>query len=90
MDLINDLFFNSTPLGIILFTIFIIWVLFWKIYSVWFAVKNNNKIWFVILLVFNTFGILDIIYVFWILNKSMSEVKKDISKVLNKIKNKLK
>ncbi|MFA7285606.1 MAG: DUF5652 family protein [Candidatus Paceibacterota bacterium] len=90
MDLINDLFFDSTALGIILFTIFIIWVLFWKIYSVWFAAKSNNKIWFVILLVFNTFGILDIIYVFGVLKKTIPEVKNDISKTFHKIKNKLK
>lgn len=42
----------------------ILWVLPWKAVSLWKAVKNNSKPWFVVLLVLNTLGILEILYIF--------------------------
>ena len=53
----------------------LLWTLPWKIYSLWTAVKNKHKIWFVVLIVFNTVGILEIIYIFFIAKKKWSEVK---------------
>ena len=41
-----------------------IWSLVWKGWALWKAVKNNSPVWFVILLVLNTLGILDILYIF--------------------------
>jgi hypothetical protein len=43
---------------------------------VWTAVKKNHKGWFVVLLIFNTLGILDIIYIFFIAKKKWSDVQK--------------
>jgi len=54
----------------------IIWTIAWKCYSVWTAVKKNHKGWFVVLLIFNTLGILDIIYIFFIAKKKWSDVQK--------------
>lgn len=42
----------------------LIWTLVWKGLSLWKAVKNDSKPWFVVLLVVNTFGILEILYYF--------------------------
>jgi len=39
------------------------WTLFWKGYGLWKAGRNNQKYWFVALVVLNTLGILDIAYV---------------------------
>lgn len=40
----------------------VIWALFWKGLALWHAAKRGNKIWFVVLFLINTIGILDIIY----------------------------
>ena len=47
----------------------IVWTLIWKGMALWRAAKLDNKIWFVILLVVNTVGILEIIYLFAISKK---------------------
>ena len=39
-----------------------IWELFWKLTAMWKASKRNSKGWFVVLMIFNTLGILPIIY----------------------------
>jgi hypothetical protein len=49
-------------------------MLFWKGCSLWFAAKDNKKIWFLVLLVVNLFGILDIIYIFHISKRTWSDV----------------
>jgi hypothetical protein len=61
---------------LVLLVLIVLWTLFWKGYAVWTAVKNNHKGWFVAVLVFNTFGILEIIYLFCIAKKKWSDVKK--------------
>jgi hypothetical protein len=43
-----------------------IWSLFWMGWALWKAAKNDSKVWFVILLLVHTMGILDIIYIFLI------------------------
>ena len=45
----------------------VVWSLIWKGFALWkAAAKNNSKIWFIILLIVNSFGILDIIYYLFI------------------------
>jgi len=67
-------------LGLVLY---LIWVLPWKGIALWRAAKRGHKKWFVALLIlFNTLGILDIIY-FFIFSKRerlTSEVKQDKKK----------
>ena len=62
----------SLPLLILI----VAWTLFWKGYAVWTAVKNNQKGWFVAVLVFNTMGVLEIIYLFCVAKKKWSDVKR--------------
>ena len=45
-----------------LLIVFIIWSLFWKGLALWKASKNNQKYWFVALLIFSTAGLLEIVY----------------------------
>ncbi|OGI60631.1 hypothetical protein A2641_01855 [Candidatus Nomurabacteria bacterium RIFCSPHIGHO2_01_FULL_37_25] len=61
----------------VLTAILVLWAIPWKIYAVWIAVKNDHKKWFVALLLLNTLGILEIYYIFKIVNKSWAEVKVD-------------
>lgn len=48
----------------LLFIPLIVWAIFWKGWALWRAAKNDSKVWFVVLLVVNTLGILDILYLF--------------------------
>jgi hypothetical protein len=66
----NQLFQNP-----ILIFLLIIWSLFWKGIALWKAVKSNQKGWFVTLLLINTAGILEIIYIFAI-DKKLKKVEK--------------
>ena len=59
MDQFNQ-FFND-PRSILL----VLWALAWKGYALWRAAKNDQKIWYVVLLVVNLLGILEIIYLFF-------------------------
>jgi hypothetical protein len=42
----------------------VLWALSWKGVALWKATKNNHKWWFIALLVINTLGILEILYIF--------------------------
>jgi hypothetical protein len=48
----------------ILFLILIAWSLFWKGWALWRAARNEHKVWYVVLLIINTVGILEILYIF--------------------------
>lgn len=43
---------------------FVAWSLFWKGLALWRAAKNQSKVWFIVLLIVNTMGILEILYLF--------------------------
>ncbi len=46
----------------IFFVVLVVWSLFWKGLVLWRAAKLNQKVWYVIILILNTLGILEIIY----------------------------
>ena len=52
------------------------WSIFWTGWALWRAAKDDNKVWFVILLLVHTMGILDIIYIFAISKKQEKPAKK--------------
>lgn len=62
-------FYTSLPLWALV--IILIWSLVWKGLALWKSSRKNSPIWFVILLVVNTLGILEILYLF-----IFSELKK--------------
>lgn len=47
-----------------LITLLVIWELVWKGIALWRAGRNGQLAWFVCLFIFNTLGILPIIYIF--------------------------
>ena len=49
---------------LIILVVILIWSLIWKGFALWRAAKNNSAIWFVVLLVVTTIGILEILYLF--------------------------
>ncbi len=58
----------------ILLVIIYIWSFFWKGLTLWRSSRNNQKYWFIALLVINTLGILEIIYLS-LFQKNLNEVK---------------
>jgi hypothetical protein len=49
---------------IIVYIIAIVWTAIWKGIALWKSARLNHKIWFVLLLIINTLGILEILYIF--------------------------
>ena len=51
----------------------LVWSLLWKGLALWRASKRGDKIWFVVCLLLNTAGILEIIYIFFVTGGKLSE-----------------
>ena len=67
MGRMNWLFPNNDILIWIL--IMLCWVLPWQGVALWKAARLSHRKWFIALLLTNTFGILDIVYIFFIASK---------------------
>ncbi len=59
----------------IVFIVLGIWSIIWKGISLWKAAKNGSKTWFIFLLITNTLGILDILYIYIFSKKNISNKK---------------
>ncbi len=57
-------FLNQGSWVMLLFLAFIIWSFIWKGLALWQAARNGHKGWFVALLLINTLGILEILYIY--------------------------
>lgn len=57
------MFSQSTPFLIVLLILVLIWSFTWKGIALWKAARNGQKTWFAALLVLNTLGLLEIVYV---------------------------
>ena len=53
-----------TALASILFFLLIVWSLYWKARALWHAARQKDTFWFIILLIINTAGILEILYLY--------------------------
>ena len=54
----------------------VVWSLFWKGLALWHSGRKGQAWWFVIMLVLNTVGILEIIYLFAVLKLNFSDLFK--------------
>lgn len=56
--------YPTTYLGLSLFlmSLIIIWEVIWKGIGLWWAARNSQPFWFVAILLFNSFGLIPIIY----------------------------
>lgn len=50
----------------LLFIVVVIWTLTWKGLALWRAARRTDKAWYIILLIVNTLGLLEIIYYFFV------------------------
>jgi predicted Na+-dependent transporter len=74
----------------ILLIVIMIWSGVWKAIALWKSARNKQIAWFVVLCIFNTIGILEILYIaFWQKNKNaakpaVKEAVKPVKKVAKK------
>lgn len=54
--------------------LFVLWALIWKGLALWHAARRGQYWWFLALLIVNTFGILEIIYLFVVAKMRAKEV----------------
>ena len=47
------------------FALMAVWSLAWKGVALWYAARNHQKKWFIVILILNTLGILEIVYLLW-------------------------
>ncbi len=59
-------FLQSNPL---LLAIVVTWSIIWKGIALWHAARNNQLVWYIVLIVVNTVGILEIIYLLFFRKK---------------------
>jgi hypothetical protein len=65
LELLNDI-----PLWLsLLFIILALWESIWKGLALWKCGKNNQLVWFVCIFIFNTVGILPILYILFFQRK---------------------
>ena len=79
----NTFLLGNPRSNLIIILITVLWVLPWKIYALWTAAKRGDKIWFVVLAIINTVGILEIIYIFAVAKKKWSEVEKSFLNLMS-------
>ncbi len=64
-------FYNLAQIPPYVLFILFIWSLIWKGLALWRAAKLGQKNWFVVMLVVNSIGILEIVYLFYFAKKRM-------------------
>ncbi|MDH4358874.1 MAG: DUF5652 family protein [Candidatus Berkelbacteria bacterium] len=47
-----------------LIIVLVVWSAVWKAIALWKAARNSHLAWYIVMLIFNTAGILEIIYIF--------------------------
>ena len=60
---------SLTNLQIGLIGLAVVWTIVWKGIALWKAAQLGHRRWFVVLLILNTLGILEIIYIYFVARK---------------------
>lgn len=77
-------FFDNYPSPSYLTLVLFVWALIWKGLALWRAARYQQMNWFVALLILNTVGILEIVYLFYFAKEKMTLIE-----LKNWFKNKL-
>ena len=64
-----DTSFLLEPAFIIFIVVLMIWDAVWKLIALWKSARNNHLVWFVLIAIINTVGILPIVYILMHRNK---------------------
>lgn len=55
---------GEAGIAVWLIAIILIWSLVWKLLALWKSARNKHLVWFIVMAVINTMGILPILYIF--------------------------
>lgn len=66
--MIDELIAEHLPLLIVLLS----WSLTWTGLALWKAARRSDKLWFIVLLILNTAGLLDIFYIFFFSKRDLA------------------
>jgi len=69
LDAMAAAFGLSPTVFLIIFIVVSIWTLVLKGYALWASAREEQKVWFVVLLVANTFGLLELAYLLFFRKK---------------------
>jgi len=72
MDSVVSLFAQDFGISIWMLVVLLIWTVVWKAIALWKSARLNQPVWFILLIVINTLGILEILYIFVFSNISRS------------------
>ena len=61
----------------VLFITLVVWALIWKGIALWKAAQAKDKVWYMILLILNTLGLLEILYIFVFSRREKANAKTD-------------
>lgn len=73
----------TTPLGVLFAIVWlavIVWSLYWKGRALWKAARLYDRNWFIVLLLVNLFGLLEIFYIYSIAKPKEDKIKADLAK----------
>ena len=59
----------------------VVWTIYWKFHALWHAAKNDEKWWFLGLLIINTLGILEIFYLYYFSKKPIKHNENNVPMV---------
>ncbi len=64
--MVSEFLQMCSVLGIspIALVILLVWSLIWKAFALWKSARNKHLVWFIIILIVNTVGIFEILYIF--------------------------
>lgn len=68
----NETFFNPTNNTLMIMLLVTLWSIPWKAIALWKAARRKDTLWFIILMLVNTIGLLEIMYIF-IFSRNRSE-----------------
>ena len=57
--------FDHRPGFVLVLILLIIWTLIWKGMALWRSAQRGEKVWFVVMLIVNSLGILEILYIYF-------------------------
>lgn len=60
--------------------VLMVWSLYWKWRSLWTAAEHGDKVWFTVLLIINSVGILDLVYIYLLAKPGDPEYSTEESK----------
>ena len=77
----------ATQMGIAIWLLMLIaiWTLTWKLIALWKSARNNHLVWFIVMAVVNTVGILPILYIFLFAKIDYKKVRNRIQSVIEEL-----